>query len=104
MCDQTLEHIHADLAILGAAGITEDGFWIHNQMLVSAQRKMIAAAEHTLFALDRSKFGRKALALTAPFSTRFTIVTDTRPAAGIVNALAVCGAKLEVAPPTPAAG
>ncbi len=96
-CEQTLAQIHADIAILGGAGITEEGVWNHNALIVAAQRKMIAAAERTLFALDRSKFGRKALSLTAPFSGRFTIVTDTPPAAAIRRAIEAAGAKLLLA-------
>ncbi len=96
-CEQTLAQIHADIAILGGAGITEEGVWNHNALIVAAQRKMIAAAERTLFALDRSKFGRKALSLTAPFSGRFTIVTDTAPAAAIRRAIEAAGAKLLLA-------
>jgi DeoR/GlpR family transcriptional regulator of sugar metabolism len=96
-CEQTLAQIHADIAILGGAGITEEGVWNHNALIVAAQRKMIAAAERTLFALDRSKFGRKALSLTAPFSARFTIVTDTPPAAAIRRAIETAGAKLLLA-------
>jgi DeoR/GlpR family transcriptional regulator of sugar metabolism len=55
---------------------------------------MIGAAERTVFALDNSKFGRKALSLTTPFDARFTIVTDTRPAPAVVRAINTAGASL----------
>ena len=61
MCEESLEQVHADLAILGGAGITENGVWNQNALIVAAQRRMIAAAERTIFALDNSKFGRKAI-------------------------------------------
>jgi DeoR/GlpR family transcriptional regulator of sugar metabolism len=61
MCEESLEQVHADLAILGGMGITERGVWNQNPLVIAAQRKMIAAAERTIFALDNSKFGRKAL-------------------------------------------
>ncbi|MBL9208303.1 MAG: DeoR/GlpR transcriptional regulator [Opitutaceae bacterium] len=97
LCEQSLEHIHADLAILGGAGITESGVWNHNALIVATQRKMIAAAEQSVFAMDHTKFGRKALALTAGFNPRFTIVTDTKPDAAIARAIDSAGARLTLA-------
>jgi DeoR/GlpR family transcriptional regulator of sugar metabolism len=94
MCEESLAQVHADIAILGGAGITENGVWNHNALMVAAQRKMIAAAERTIFALDNSKFGRKALSLTTPFEARFTIVTDTRPTPPVAKAINAAGAKL----------
>jgi DeoR/GlpR family transcriptional regulator of sugar metabolism len=94
MCEESFGQVHADLAILGGAGITENGVWNHNALIVAAQRKMIAAAERTIFALDNSKFGRKALSLTTPFEARFVIVTDTRPTPAVVKAINSAGAKL----------
>jgi DeoR/GlpR family transcriptional regulator of sugar metabolism len=103
LCEQAFEQTHADLAILGGAGITEKGIWNHNALIVSAQRKMIAAAERTIFAMDKSKFGRKALSLTAGFEARFTVVTDTLPDPAVVNAINASGATLTLAehPVTP---
>lgn len=97
LCEQSLEQVHADLGVLGGTGITEAGVWNHNPLIIAVQRKMIAACERTIFALDYSKFGRKALSLTAPFEPRFTIVTDTRPAAGVEKAIASAGATLRLA-------
>jgi DeoR/GlpR family transcriptional regulator of sugar metabolism len=94
MCEESFGQVHADLAILGGAGITENGVWNHNALIVAAQRKMISAAERSIFALDNSKFGRKALSLTTPFEAGFTIVTDTRPAPPVVKAISAAGAKL----------
>ena len=97
MCEDFFVQVHADLAILGGAGITENGVWNHHALIVSSQRKMIAAAERTIFALDNSKFGRRALSLTTPFDPRFTIVTDTRPAPNVARAIHAAGAKLTMA-------
>ncbi len=100
LCEQSFEQTHADLAILGGAGITENGVWNHNALIVAAQRRMIGAAERTIFALDNSKFGRKALSLTTPFDARFTIVTDTRPSPAVTRAIHAAGAKLTLTPAT----
>jgi len=97
LCEQAFDQSHADLAILGGAGITENGIWNYNALIVSAQRKMIAAAERTIFVVDKSKFGRKALNLTAAFEKRFTVVTDTLPEPAVVNAINAAGATLTLA-------
>ena len=103
LCEQSFDQTHADLAILGGAGITENGVWNHNALIVAAQRKMIAASERTIFCLDKSKFGRKALSLTAPFDARFTIVTDTMPEPAVVNAINSARATLTLARDLPPA-
>lgn len=97
LCEQSFSEVHADLAILGGTGITDTGIWNHNALIIAAQRKMIAASERTIFALDYSKFGRKALSLTAPFEPRFTIVTNTCPPPNVVDAIGRAGAKLTLA-------
>ncbi len=97
LCEASFEQVHADLAILGGTGITESGVWNHNGLVIAAQRKMIAAAERTIFALDATKFGRKALSLTAPFGPKITVVTDTRPAPAVEKAIETAGAKLTLA-------
>lgn len=97
-CEQSFAEVHADVAVLGGTGITEAGIWNHDPLIIAAQRRMIAAAERTIFALDASKFGRKALSLTTPFEARLTIVTDTRPKPGVSQSIIESGAKLTLAP------
>jgi DeoR/GlpR family transcriptional regulator of sugar metabolism len=58
---------------------------------------MIAAAGRTIFALDDTKFGRKALSLTAPFGAKMAIVTNTRPLPEVEKAIATAGARLTLA-------
>jgi DeoR/GlpR family transcriptional regulator of sugar metabolism len=96
-CEASLESVHADVAILGGTGITEAGVWNHNALVIAAQRKMIAAAERTVFALDATKFGRKALSLTAPFSRHVTVVTNTRPPDPVVCAIETARGRLLLA-------
>ena len=97
LCEKSFDDVHADLAIVGGAGITEKGVWSHNALIAAVQRQMIAAAGRTLFALDKSKFGRTALSLTTPFDARFTIVTDTRPPPAVTLAIQTAGARLTLA-------
>ncbi len=97
LCEASFEQVHADLAVLGGTGVTERGVWNHNALIIAAQRKMIAASERTIFALDATKFGRKALSLTAPFGPKITVVTDTRPAPAVEQAIETAGARLTLA-------
>jgi DeoR/GlpR family transcriptional regulator of sugar metabolism len=99
LCEQSFSQIHVDLAILGGAGLTEAGLWNHNSLVVAAQRRMIAAAERTVFALDHTKFGRKALALTTALEARQTIVTDREPPASLGAALRAAKVTCVVAAP-----
>jgi len=99
LCDQSFENTHADLAILGGTGLTAEGIWNLNPLLASGQRRMIAAAERTIFGLDNSKFGRRAQSLTTPFESRFTVVTDTRPPSNVARAITSSGAQLVLAAP-----
>ncbi|MFH1498209.1 MAG: hypothetical protein ABII82_10330 [Verrucomicrobiota bacterium] len=94
-----MQQIHADIAILGGAGITEAGIWNHNALIVAAQRRMIAATERVVFALDSSKFGRKALSLACPFAPAQTIVCDATPPTPVLKAMQAAGATLHVAEP-----
>jgi DeoR/GlpR family transcriptional regulator of sugar metabolism len=102
LCEASIEQVHADLAILGGTGITESGVWNHNGLVIAAQRRMIKAAERTIFALDATKFGRKALSLTAAFGPQMTVVTDISPAPAVEEAIKAAGAKLTLAAKVPA--
>ena len=97
-CEETLRGVHADIAILGAAGITEQGLWSHNPPIAATQRCMVESADHTIFALDHSKFGRKAPILTTKFASTHTIVTDRDPPTGIASVLRSARATLALCP------
>jgi DeoR/GlpR family transcriptional regulator of sugar metabolism len=96
-CEAAFAQVHADIAILGGTGVTEAGVWNHNALVIAAQRRMMAAAERTVFALDATKFGRKALSLTAAFAPSMSVVTDTLPEPPVVQAIATAGARLMLA-------
>lgn len=97
-CEDMLDRVHADVAVLGASGITEKGLWAQNDLIAEIQRKMVAAADRSLFALDHSKFGRKAPLLATAFQASHTIVTDRPPSAEIAAALRAARATLALCP------
>ena len=96
-CEAAFEQVHADIAILGGTGITENGVWNNNGLMIASQRKMITAAERVIFALDASKFGRKSLSVITPFGPKITVVTETRPAPAVEQAIMAAGARLMLA-------
>ena len=81
LCESALSEMHADLAILGCAGLTAEGVWNSNALLASYQRKMIASSARTVFVADGSKVGKRALTLTARYEPTFTVVTNKEEAA-----------------------
>ena len=76
LCESALSEMHADLAILGCAGLTDEGIWNSNALLASFQRKMIQSSARTIIAADSFKLGKRALALSSRYEPSFTIVTN----------------------------
>lgn len=97
LCEASFSQVQANIAVLGATGITERGIWSHNALTASAQRAMIAAAERTVFVIDRSKFGRQAQNLITPFAKPLTIVTDRRPSPAVARAIETAGVSITLA-------
>lgn len=96
-CELSLRQIHADIAILGGAGITQAGIWNNNSFIVSVQNQILRSTDHAYFALDHTKFGRRALHLTGGFAQNMTIVTDKEPAHAINTAMRQAGSQYLIA-------
>lgn len=75
-CEAALESMHADMAIMGCAGVTSEGIWNSNPLLSAYQRKMIKASGRVLFVADKTKLGKRSLVLTTPFHGELTVVTN----------------------------
>lgn len=76
LAESAIGDMHASLAILGCAGITEEGIWNSNALLASYQRKMIQSSARTVFVGDASKVGKRALTLTCRHDPAFTILSS----------------------------
>jgi DeoR family transcriptional regulator, fructose operon transcriptional repressor len=79
--------IHADVAIMGAGGITLDGLTNSHALLIDIQRAMLKSAARVIFCLDHTKFGRKSVAFLCSLEAAPTVITDPAAPPDLVNAL-----------------
>ncbi len=98
-CEMSLSQVHADVAVLGAAGVTAEGIWNNNAFIISFQRLMRKAADRAIYAFDHTKCERRALGISCPLDDSFDAVTDQEPSPELMEAFRKAGTKLEIAPP-----
>ncbi|WP_424135884.1 DeoR/GlpR family DNA-binding transcription regulator [Roseomonas chloroacetimidivorans] len=95
--DAFLRRFSADVALIGASGLTEEGpndavsraAWVKRAMLDRASRRMLL--------LDSGKFGRGYLERVAELSALTDLVTDAPPPPPLAAALARAGVTVHVA-------
>ena len=93
-----LRRFNADLAVIGASGLTEEGpcevisraAWVKRAMLARAARRVLVA--------DSGKFGRGLLECVCPLAELTDLVTDAAPPPGLVAALGRAGTVVTLAP------
>ena len=73
-----LEHIHANKAFVGAAGITPEGFFNVSLPIVEVERSILKCADRKIILADSSKFGKRALAHIVNLTDVDMIVTDSK--------------------------
>jgi DeoR/GlpR family transcriptional regulator of sugar metabolism len=83
----TFSRMHADVAILGASGVSAEGFFNSHALLIDMQRAMLRAARKVIFCLDHTKFDRRSMFFLCDFSRPATIVTDAGAPAALVEML-----------------
>lgn len=101
---ETFSKIHADVAIMGAGGITLEGVTNSHALLIDIQHQMIRGAQKIILCLDHSKFGRKSMIQLCGLEEVDTIVTDSQAPAELVDALRAKGIEVVVAPAASAVG
>lgn len=94
----TLAHYRADVAFVGAGGITPDGnLTDYSRAAAELRSRMLVAAGTAVVVADYSKFGRITPVRVANFSKARYLVTDRRPAPAIARALKAQGIRVIVA-------
>src|SRR6266567_4447452 len=91
---EAFSHIHADVAIMSAGGISLEGITNSHGLLIDIQRAMIHGAQKVIFCFDHTKFGRKSVSPLCGLDCVDAIVTDSAAAPELVQALR--GRELEV--------
>ena len=72
----TLRNINVNRLVMSTGGVTADGLFNSNGLLVETERQMIAAAERVTLVADSSKFGQRALSQLCALTAVHEIVTD----------------------------
>ncbi len=71
-----LEEIHVHQAILSVGGITADGLFNSNLLLVETERAMMRSADEVVVLADHTKIGQKALAFLCELTAIDTLIVD----------------------------
>jgi DeoR family fructose operon transcriptional repressor len=71
-----LKKMHATRLVMSTGGITAEGLFNSNTLLVETERQMIRAADRVTLVADSSKFGQRALAHLCGLEDVNEIVTD----------------------------
>ncbi|MFY8056519.1 MAG: DeoR/GlpR transcriptional regulator, partial [Planctomycetaceae bacterium] len=92
-----LQQIHAARLVMSTGGITSDGLFNSNQLLVETERQMIRAADRVTLVADSSKFGQRALSHLCALDVLDEIVTDDGISEEWVQRMEQSGIRMEVA-------
>jgi len=95
---ESFSHIHADVAIMSAGGITLEGLTNSHSLLIDTQLAMMHAAARVIFCLDHTKFNRSSVTRLCGLESIHTIVTDSAAPEGLIRELKSRGIEVVVAP------
>jgi len=76
MATQQLGLLHATQLVMSCAGVTDDGAFNANQMMVEVERKMMEMADEVVLAVDHTKFGMRGVVKLCSLDELDVIVTD----------------------------
>lgn len=71
-----LKSMHVSRLVMSAGGVTAEGLFNSNALLVETERRMIEAADHVTVVADSSKLGQRALSHLCSLDSVDEIVTD----------------------------
>ena len=98
MTREAFAHMRADVAIMGAGGITLEGVTNSHALLIDIQQAMLNAAQKIIFCLDHTKFGRQSVSQLCGLDMADVIVTDSQAPQELVNGLRERRVEVIVAP------
>lgn len=89
--------MHADVAIMGAGGVTAEGITNSHVLLIELQQAMLRAAQRVVFCLDHTKFGRRSMAHLCALDRVHAVVTDPQAPADLIDTLRAHGIEVVIA-------
>jgi DeoR/GlpR family transcriptional regulator of sugar metabolism len=90
-----LRRYHARWAFLSVGGMDEDGTTNHNEMVLGAERVMMAQSERVVILADSGKFGIRAMTRLCPYSEIHTLITEKRePRHPLLDVVEAAGVRL----------
>lgn len=92
-----LDRFHADIAFIGASGLTEEGPCDVETRAAWVKRAMLGRANQRVLLVDREKFGRAVFERVCPLAALTSLVTDGPPPEGLAEALAAAEVAVTVA-------
>lgn len=98
----SLEAVHANKAVMGCAGVTSEGYFNANALMVEVEQQMMACADEVVMVVDSSKFGRRALARICELGQIDYVICDDALDERWAEAMRAAGVKLVLAPMEPA--
>lgn len=93
---EALKKMHATRLVMSTGGITAEGLFNSNALLVETERQMIRAADRVTLVADSSKFGQRALSMLCALSEVDDLVTDGGMTAEWKSVMEQAGIKAEV--------
>ncbi|APZ93862.1 DeoR/GlpR family DNA-binding transcription regulator [Fuerstiella marisgermanici] len=93
---EALKKINVSRLVMSTGGVTSEGLFNSNALLVETERQMIASAERVTLVADSTKFGQRALSHLCPLSAVHEIVTDDGMSDEWRQTLLAGGIELEV--------
>ncbi len=76
IAEDMISRLRVAKTVLSVAGITEEGFFNNNLLLVETERAMMKAADQVIVLADSSKFGRQSLAHLCELGAPDRLVVD----------------------------
>jgi DeoR/GlpR family transcriptional regulator of sugar metabolism len=94
----TLQHMRADVAVIGCDGLSADGgLTTPHQLVAEVEGAMVGHASRVVAVVDSTKIGRRGFTPIAPISAVHTLVTDTGADPAEVEAIRAAGVEVVLA-------
>lgn len=95
-----MQDLHVHQTILSVSGLTDEGLFNGNLLLVETERQMMKCADEVLVVADHTKINRSALAFLCPLNEVDTLILNQSPQASRAAWLESAGPRLLVADET----